>query len=198
MFNNILRFSKFKSRKVERSAQNGFTLIEIMVVVAIVAILVMLATPSWQELIANNRSRTAVNDWIASTQFARSEALRTNARVTVCKSSNGTSCGTSGATGFEIGWIVKTGTSGVGGTVLQDTLAKDGVLMSTTMNSITFLPNGLPVGNFAGEHITVTDSSATASDTSTRHVCIARTGRSRVFTDAQWLALTPSSACASA
>ena len=196
MFNSISRLSKYRYRISEHSTQGGFTLIEIMVVVAIVAILVMLATPSWQELIANNRSRTAVNDWIASTQFARSEALRTNARVTVCKSSNGTSCGTGGATGFEIGWIVKTGTSGAGGTVLQDTLAKDGISMATPMNSITFLPNGLPVDNFMGEHITVTDSSAAASDTSTRHICIARTGRSRVFTDAQWLALTASDNCA--
>lgn len=180
----------------KRLAHNGFTLIEIMVAVAIVAILVTLATPSWQELIANNRSRSAVNDWIASTQFARSEALRTNGRVTMCKSSNGTSCSTDGDTGFEIGWIVKTGTSGAGGTVLQDTLAKDGISMASGSNSLTFLPNGLPVGNFTGEHMTVTDISPNASTTSIRHICVARTGRSRVFTDAQWLALTPASSCA--
>jgi prepilin-type N-terminal cleavage/methylation domain-containing protein len=185
--------------KVNRSRYSlGFTLIELMVVVGIVALLTMLATPSWKQLILNNRTRAAVNDWVASTQFARAEALRINGAVTLCISTNGINCVTSSTDGFEVGWIVKTGTSANGGKLLQDTLAKDGILMTVSpaaLRALTFLPNGLPKGNFAGGHLTVRDSDLTTPDSFNKHICIARTGRARVLTEEQWFAL-PNGSCA--
>jgi type IV fimbrial biogenesis protein FimT len=176
----------------------GFTLIELMVVVGIVALLTMLATPSWKQLILNNRTRAAINDWVASTQFARAEALRTNGAVTLCISTTGINCVTTSIDGYEAGWIVKTGTSANGGTLLQDTLSKDGILMTVNpvgLRALTFLPNGLPLGNFAGGHITVRDSDLTTPDSFNKHICIARTGRARVLTEEQWFAL-PNGSCA--
>jgi type IV fimbrial biogenesis protein FimT len=181
---------------VQIRRSRGFNLLELMIVLAIVGILVTVATPSWKTIVINNRTRAAVNDWIASTQFARSEALRTNGPVTLCASTNGSSCSTSGGY-FENGWIVITGTSATEGTLLQDTIAKDGVTMTpntTGFRALTFLPNGLPTGNFSGMRITVRDGNLNTSDSLNKYICMARTGRTRVFTEAQWLAL-PNNSC---
>lgn len=167
----------------------GFTLIELMVVVAIVAMVAAIATPSWNNMIVSNRIRAAVNDWTQSIQFARSEALRQNVPITLCPSSNGASCT---ASDFEVGWIVRTDT----GTVLQDTLPKPRLTMvpnSSAKRNITFLPNGLLIGNYTGVHITVRDYPA-ANDSLSRHICIPRTGRVKVYTEQQYMDL-PSSAC---
>jgi type IV fimbrial biogenesis protein FimT len=168
----------------------GFNLIELMIVLAIVGVLIAVATPSWKDMVVNNRTRSAINDWIASAQFARSEALRTNGPVTLCASADGINC--SATDYFEAGWIVQTGINTAVGTLLQDTVAKDGVLMTPNLGAfrfITFLPNGLPAGGFAGVHITVRDNDMSTPGYLDKHVCIARTGRIRVFTNAQWLTL---------
>lgn len=174
--------------------QSGFTLIELMVVVAMVAIIAALATPSWNAMIVNNRIRAAVNDWTQSFYFARSEAVRQNIPVTICASSNGTSCT---ASGYEVGWIVITTPPAPGARViLQDALPVRRASMTPSANAaraITFLPNGLPIGNFAGARLTVRDNPAVDGSLS-KYICIARTGRARVFTDAQYMAL-PSGSC---
>ncbi|MFO1433639.1 MAG: GspH/FimT family pseudopilin [Candidatus Competibacteraceae bacterium] len=86
-----------------RSAK-GFTLIEMMITVAIAAILLTVAVPGFQAFIANNRLSTQANTFISSLQLARSEAIKRNLSVTVCQSGDGQSCNTTN--GFEQGWIV--------------------------------------------------------------------------------------------
>jgi prepilin-type N-terminal cleavage/methylation domain-containing protein len=66
----------------------GFTLIEVMVVVAISAILLALAIPSFQTMIRNNRISSASNSMLAAMDLARSEAVRRSTIVTVCRSLN--------------------------------------------------------------------------------------------------------------
>lgn len=84
----------------------GFTLVELMVTVVVAAILLAVGVPSFRELIQNNRLATATNEVVATLHLARSEAVKGNARVTVCKSANGTSCVTSG--NWSQGWLVFT------------------------------------------------------------------------------------------
>lgn len=174
-------------------ALKGFTLVELMVVVALVTIITTLAVPAWNRMIVSNRIRAAVNDWTLSTQFARSEALRQNVPITLCPSNNGTNCT---ASDYETGWIVKTGLPAVAGIVLQDTLPKQRLTMAfnpQARRAMTFLPNGLLIGNFTGGHVTMHDDPASDNSLS-RHLCIARTGRIRVYTDAQWM-LLPAAEC---
>lgn len=70
----------------------GFTLIEMMMTIAIAAILVSLAVPSFQNLIVNNRLTTQANELVADLNVARSEAIKRGQRVSICPSNNATSC----------------------------------------------------------------------------------------------------------
>jgi type IV fimbrial biogenesis protein FimT len=66
-----------------RAAMRGFTIIELMVVVVIVAILTAFAAPSMGKMIRNQRVKTAAFDVFASITLARSEALKRNLSVTI-------------------------------------------------------------------------------------------------------------------
>jgi type IV fimbrial biogenesis protein FimT len=79
----------------------GFSLIEVMIVIAVVAVLGTLATPLFSDLIRNNRMRAQVGDLMGHLAQARTEALRAGARVTLCP---GSTSGCSGSA-WESGWI---------------------------------------------------------------------------------------------
>lgn len=161
-----------------QASHQGFTLVELMVVIALLAVITTLAVPSWLELRTRNTVRTAVNDFTSSLQLARSEAVRLNSAITVCPSNDGATCT---ATALHLGWIVKTGTAAndAGQTILQDVMGKNGVRMDATdpaTRTFTFLPNGRPASAFAGATIEVCAVPADMQHL-TRRVVINRTGR---------------------
>lgn len=82
----------------------GMTLIELMVVLALMAILMTVAIPSFTSLIQSNRVASEVNGFIGSLQFARAEAIKQGLPVTVCTSSDGSNCLDS--SDWNTGWIV--------------------------------------------------------------------------------------------
>ncbi|HWP94287.1 MAG TPA: GspH/FimT family pseudopilin [Gammaproteobacteria bacterium] len=84
----------------------GFTLIELMVVVALVAILATVAIPGFREMIANNRQVSRLNEIVASLHLARSEAVKSGASVSVCASAGPNYDACSGVNAWEDGWIV--------------------------------------------------------------------------------------------
>lgn len=88
-------------------AQRGFSLIEVIIAIAILAILVALAAPSLTSIINANRLSSVSNEFLATAESARMEAVRRNARVVVCKSINAdTSSPTCNATaGNWAGWL---------------------------------------------------------------------------------------------
>ena len=67
--------------------EHGFTLIELMVTIAVLAIIVTLAAPSFQATIENNRLTSQANELVTALALARSEAVRRNTPVTVCPGS---------------------------------------------------------------------------------------------------------------
>jgi type IV fimbrial biogenesis protein FimT len=71
---------------------NGFTLIELVVTIAVAAILVTVAVPNMRTFIQNGRITTQVNDLITDLNYARSEAIKRRTNVAICQSSNGTAC----------------------------------------------------------------------------------------------------------
>ena len=80
-----------KNRPAPRGAA-GFTLVELMITVAVMAILAAIATPAMQGLLNGNRLNGAAGELTAAMQLARSEAVRRNVRVRVCGSSDGSTC----------------------------------------------------------------------------------------------------------
>lgn len=83
----------------------GFTLIEMLVAVAIAVITLTVAVPSYNALVNNNRLTSAANELLSDIYLARSEAVKREARVTLCKKkADSTDCTTDGD--WTQGWIV--------------------------------------------------------------------------------------------
>lgn len=83
--------------------QHGFTLIELMVAIALLGLLLSMAVPALEQFTSNARQTSTINDFVASLHMARSTAVTINARVTVCASSNQQTCE---AVPWDAGWIV--------------------------------------------------------------------------------------------
>ncbi len=86
------------------SRQNAFTLIELMVSLAVLAIVIGVATPAFISLINSNRIQSQATAIFNTLVMARSEAIKRNQRAVVCKSSDGVSCVTSG--NWDQGWLI--------------------------------------------------------------------------------------------
>jgi type IV fimbrial biogenesis protein FimT len=84
--------------------QAGFTVSELLVVVAIVAILMAIGVPSYTYVTNSYRMSAEVNGLLGDLQYARAEAIREGQTVTTCVSTNGTTC--TGGTTWAGGWIV--------------------------------------------------------------------------------------------
>ncbi len=95
-----------------RSKAAGFSMIELMVTVAVLAILAAIATPSFTAIINNNRLTSNANELVASLQLARSDAVTRNTAVTLCRSEDSATCvGATNAT--WTGWITVVESTGV-------------------------------------------------------------------------------------
>lgn len=70
----------------------GFTLVELLVAVAIMAIIASIALPSFGNMLRRSRLTASANELVAALQTARMEAVRRNARITVCPSTTGSAC----------------------------------------------------------------------------------------------------------
>jgi type IV fimbrial biogenesis protein FimT len=164
----------------KRTPKNrGFTLIEMMIAITVAAILLMIAVPSFRNASLSSQLRSAANDFIVSTNFARSEAIKRGAAVTMCVSTDGSSCA---AGGWEQGWIVLSGTI-----VLQhESAAPSGFKMSATgsIANLSFQPIGVGVAP-----ATLTVCRATPSvGSQERVVTLDSTGRA-------WLKITTNGVC---
>lgn len=90
------------------NAVAGFTLVELMVTVAVLAILITLAVPSFRDLLSNSRSATLTNELVFSLKLARSESIKRGLRTEVCPrtTANAATCSAS-ADDWSNGWVVR-------------------------------------------------------------------------------------------
>ena len=126
-----------------RHRQSGFTLIELMVTIGVLGVLTALAAPSFQNFFERYRVNAAVDEFNASLQLARVEAIRTNQQV-VLRTNGGCAAGNWGC-----GWVVFQDTNGnlaldAGETTIRTT----DVQSSVSISSNSANPNTIAINNF--------------------------------------------------
>ena len=145
-----------KARKVRRafdgwaparsSRSLGFTLVELMVAIAVLAVLLAIVIPSYNDMTLNSKLRAHANELVAGAVLARSEAIKRNSVVRMCVSSDGASC-ISG--GWEQGWVVfhdvnDDGAINVGEAVLlRQKAATSGFKVNGTVDNVRFQRTGV-------------------------------------------------------
>jgi type IV fimbrial biogenesis protein FimT len=180
-------FSPFNLRGM-KIRQSGFTLIELMIVVAIAAILLSLAAPTFREMLVKRSVQAAGETLASDMRFARSEALKRSARTVICQSADGAKC--SAVVGsWSDGWIVYVDPAAVALAANTVVPAKDlvkvqqplaniasiqSVVVANTLPTYSFGPTGHAVGVFSSVVITPTGSVPAGS---TRLFCVSFSGR---------------------
>lgn len=171
---------------------SGFTLLELLVTVAIAAVLMMVAAPPLARLVHSVQLSMTSNTFLASLRFARSEALKRASRVALCKSGDGATCALVG--GWEQGWIIFHDSNGNGLFDAADTLLQRGepvggsLLVSGNQpvaRSISFVATGGPratSGGMLGGTLTLCRRSDAPGPA--RRIVIGTGGRVRVVQDA--------------
>jgi type IV fimbrial biogenesis protein FimT len=142
-----------------RPRASGFTVIELMVTVAVAAILVAVAVPAFNNFVMTDRDIGQVNSLVASFNYARSEAIKQHLAkgVQVCPSDDGTTC--TGGAAWSSGWVVINHDPTLAGTplaVIQSVPALGGnntvTAAGTGATGVTFQPNG---GTLGSETLTI-------------------------------------------
>lgn len=85
-------------------AQGGFSLVELVVALGLLAILLSLTLPSFARSLAQTRVSDATSAIYGAVVFTRSEALKRRGRVVMCSSVDGSTC--SAASGWDAGWLI--------------------------------------------------------------------------------------------
>lgn len=125
-----------------RQKNRGFTLIELLITVAILAIVLAIASPSFSVLLKNNRAATLGEDLSGAIQLARAEAVKRVRYVSICASSDGATCSNDWSQGFIVvvdSAAAETANSVTVGEVLRvwENLGSDAVI--TAADGVSFL-----------------------------------------------------------
>lgn len=168
--------------------RGGYTLVELLIVLAIGAILLTIAVPGYSFLVNGSRLAVVTNDLVTALHLARSEAIKRSMRVTMCTTSSTTNavpaCDASAS--WQQGWLVfvDNGIAGViesGDTLLrvQDSVSAAVTITTSNFNSyVSYLSSGRSQGpnGLANGAIRV------CVDRSRRDIIINNTGRIRLAT----------------
>ncbi len=188
----------FRNMKIpcKNCANEGFTLLELMITLAIAAILFAMALPSFKGSIRSNRLTTITNELIASLNLARSEAIKRGQSVTVRKVDDNSATNFNASANWEDGWDVFTDADGDGNFVAGDgdTLIRTYQALSAnyTLRGDTEFPDFISFGatglsnNTARGSFTLCDSSdgnTTPEANTAKLILINTVGRTRMGVD---------------
>ena len=175
----------------------GFTVIELLVTLAILSVLLGLAAPSLRDLVMNASVTGQANDLMSALAVARSEAIKRGVRTGICTSTTGTSCTNSN---WHEGWMIfldanADGNIDAGTTPIKSQAATDGTNTLTSAGHATngggsrfiaYSPSGTLTGTLVTvnftlcDNRTVTNVGANAAANKGRRISISTTGRPRV------------------
>jgi type IV fimbrial biogenesis protein FimT len=171
-----------------RSSARGFTLVELLTVLAVVAVLVSVSLPALGTAADSVKLSSASNAFFSSLHLARSEAINRHGRVVLCKSPDGLSCAEHG--GWQQGWLMfhdanNNAALDGGESVIQRAEALDASLRLTgnlnVSKYISFAPSGaakLVSGGFQAGTLTACRLSAEGGEA--RQIILNAVGRPRL------------------
>jgi len=137
-------------RKIYLAKAAGMTLIELMIIIAIIGIALSIGMPALSTMAKDNTLNTTYNQMVSLTSYARSQASKRNtSTITLCKSSDGEKC-SDASSGFKL--IVFSDDNGDGdvddGELLKETAIDNAniklQLIDFNNDKIFFLASGKP------------------------------------------------------
>lgn len=164
------------ARDRQRGQASGITLVELMITLSIAAIVLTFGVSGFRTLIAYNKMTNATNSLIAHLQFARSEAVKRSADVSLCPSTDGVGCVEESDGSLAVGYIVKVDSTGE---VIRRVDGKEMEGISATKNRPTSPITFGADGSAGGTNCTITICDPGDSDNK-RGILVSNIGRVRV------------------
>ena len=91
---------------IKENSEHGFTMIELLVTMAVLVILLVIAVPQFKSAMQIQQVSSEMNNFLNDLQFARGEALKEGANVSLCASTDSATCSTTSS--WDKGWIIYT------------------------------------------------------------------------------------------
>lgn len=130
---------------------SGFSLIELLVTIALIGVVLTVAAPNFRDFLLNTRLTSQTNEFVLALAYAKSEAVKRNRTVTVCSRASNTACAAS--TTWDTGWLVfvdtnSNGARDAGEDILQvrDALEGNNSLRAGARQRVTFNNSGYSPG----------------------------------------------------
>jgi type IV fimbrial biogenesis protein FimT len=171
-------------------------MIELMVVIALIALLATLGVGSFARMTAGSAVSAHTNSFIADSRYARSEALKRGENVTMCRTvepdaQSPLCAGAQDGGGWESGWIVfvdvdGSNTRSAGEPLLrvQPAMPDSGGIGRSggvAFNQLRYRPSGWSIGTTATLRFKPAQAQAQGDPALGRTVCVSNLGRTRVL-----------------
>jgi type IV fimbrial biogenesis protein FimT len=187
--------SAAKAQPMQRHRSSGFTLTELMVTIAILAVITGFAAPAMQTMVENYRVSSLTNEFNLALAYTRSQAVNRNMCVTMCivqdPNAANPRCSTA-TTDWNTGWMIFSNptcnNSSVAVLPINSELLQiyEGSTTGQTLNSkignvrrISYTARGIPAGALsAAAEFTVKTSNPLADPAKT--ICLDMAGRARI------------------
>lgn len=150
---------------------SGFTLIELMVTIAVAVVLLTVAVPSFRNLIARNELTTAANAWVGALSTARAEAVKRNQSVALCGEDDTPTSGIGSGCSATLAGQVRYLPRGGGGVealhaALTDSISQSLEIVSST--TVRFRGDGI---GYLGDNTMTPYNTASGGDPSVVEIC---------------------------
>ena len=180
---SLMTQSRFPSPPIEAATfrrTGGFTLVELMIVLVIVAALLVIALPGYSVLSLRTKLKSYANEVVSSVYLARSEAIKRNAPMTMCIAKLPYDGTCAGGGDWDQGWVVMDPNELV--IKHQQTITSGVKLFGlSSLHTMTFQPTGVTMAN-ATEKIVVVCQDSPEEGIEEKKVTISATGKPKIET----------------
>lgn len=167
-----------------KSRDAGFTMVELMIVISVLGILMSLSVPSFDRMLKRQKASGEANNLVSLIYLSRSEAIKSNQVVTLCRSSNGLECGDD----WKDGWLMfvdnnRNGAKDIDEKIIRSGHAGNGYQISFRASSSNRYLRFTPLGITLSQNGTFKLCPADNDSRYARAVIISKTARARLAKD---------------